>query len=187
MSSSFNLSLTFPSLADVEHSDMIDLVDSNEDLKMFAYKYNQCRNDSEPLVKQTRGLVFAGNDLIAPAFPYNAEYTVKNFPEFDPNESIAFPAVEGCVIRLFHHNGQQYVTTHRKLNAHESKWGSSKSFGSVFDEQLAKYPRFQPNPEYVYRWKIVSCVVRIPRVCIFSDIFIKPRFILFARMKAVFR
>jgi hypothetical protein len=43
---------------------------------------------------------------------------------------------EGTVIRIFYHCNKWYVSTHRKLDAARSKWGSDKSFKFLFEEAL---------------------------------------------------
>lgn len=42
---------------------------------------------------------------------------------------------EGTIIRIFYHN-KWYVSTHRKLDAGRSKWGSNNSFKFLFEEGL---------------------------------------------------
>lgn len=42
---------------------------------------------------------------------------------------------EGTIIRIFYHQ-QWYISTHRKLDAGRSKWGSDKSFKFLFEEGL---------------------------------------------------
>lgn len=43
---------------------------------------------------------------------------------------------EGSIIRIFNHQNKWYITTSRKLDAFKSKWGSEKSFGEIFEENL---------------------------------------------------
>jgi hypothetical protein len=42
---------------------------------------------------------------------------------------------EGTIIRIFYHK-KWYISTHRKLDSDKSKWGSTKSFKSLFKEGL---------------------------------------------------
>jgi len=52
------------------------------------------------------------------------------------NDNIAnckiFTSIEGCLVRVFNHSGKWYLTTHRKLDAFKSYWGSRTSFGQMF-------------------------------------------------------
>lgn len=43
---------------------------------------------------------------------------------------------EGTIIRIFYHNQQWYISTHRKLDAERSKWGSNNSFKFLFEQGL---------------------------------------------------
>ncbi len=45
-------------------------------------------------------------------------------------------AIEGTLIRIFYFNDKWIITTHRKLDAFKSKWGSEKSFGDIFKEAV---------------------------------------------------
>src|SRR6185295_16739806 len=54
-----------------------------------------------------------------------------------PNESLKniplFLAKEGTVLRVFWDSDQWFISTHQKIDAHNSRW-SGGTFGSMFDE-----------------------------------------------------
>ena len=125
----------------VSLGDKVHLVDSDEDNKLDMYCYVSCSDTDSNLLKQCRGAVFNGDNLVMKAFPYTIEYN-----EFDTekisnslnnfNEWSFYEAHEGALVRLFTYNGKRYVSTHRKLNAFSSKWSSRDSFGTLFKTAL---------------------------------------------------
>ena len=75
-------------------------------------------------------------------FPY--EFTEIDREKFDQkttelhqnfNDMTVGYSFEGTIIRIFYHN-KWYVSTHRKLDANRSKWGSDKSFKILFESGL---------------------------------------------------
>lgn len=53
---------------------------------------------------------------------------------FNPNEIVIKRVFEGVVIRVIWHKGHCYRITHRKINPIRSRWGSAKSFISMYEE-----------------------------------------------------
>jgi len=47
-----------------------------------------------------------------------------------------FDAYEVTLLRLFYINDKWYLSTHKKLNAFKSKWGSKDSFGKLFSKGI---------------------------------------------------
>ncbi len=96
-----------------------------------------------PLEHQVRGVVFSGSKMILQGFPYSNEQIIT---EKSTEEEISFlyknndwtitEAIEGTLIRIFYFNDKWIITTHRKLDAFKSKWGSEKSFGDIFKEAV---------------------------------------------------
>jgi hypothetical protein len=129
----------------------INLVDSDEDSKVDMFCYVKCGEDDNELLKQCRGVVFSGNDLVMKAFPYTSEF---NHTEIDEiNTSIGdikdwsfYEAHEGACVRMFNHSGKWFVSTHRKLDAFRSKWASRESFGASF--KTALMAEEDNNPEF---------------------------------------
>lgn len=133
-------------------SNNIYISDSDDKLEMFCY-VNCCDTDSD-IIKESRGVVFNGNDIVMKAFPYTIEVShtdtaaisanITNFSEWNFYESH-----EGALIRMFNFNGKWYVSTHRKLNAFRSKWSSRESFGASFKNAL--WSQEDNNPNFAVR------------------------------------
>jgi len=119
----------------------VHLVDSDEDSKLDMFCYVKCTEDDNSLIKQCRGVVFHGNDLVMKAFPYTIEYNHTEIDKYtddlaDFDRWSFYVSYEGSLIRMFHFNEKWYVSTHRKLNAFRSKWASRVSFGTSFKAAL---------------------------------------------------
>jgi len=95
--------------------------------------------------KKTRGFIRTKDDHlpIATALPFAEEYVlsendditdVTTFPFLTQPLSryTAFSSKEGALVRVFFHNGKWYIVTHRKLDAFQSYWSSTRSFGDLF-------------------------------------------------------
>ena len=121
----------------------IRLVDSDPSTGLDLFCYIKC-NDSDPeIFKQSRGVVFHGEDVVMRGFPYTIEYTEKdNEKEINDNvisifdKCVFYDSYEGSLIRMFHYGGKWYLSTNRKLDAFRSKWASRESFGSFFQKAL---------------------------------------------------
>lgn len=134
----------------VVSNEKIRLVDKDEETNLELYCYIKCQNDEEEFVKECRGLVFSGNDLIMKAFPYTYEYSHDDKEIIDKKlEKISdfkfFKSFEGALIRMFFFENRWYISTHRKLNAFKSKWATKESFGSIFQKALVKEIKISEN------------------------------------------
>jgi len=106
--------------------------------------------DSPPkteIEKKTRGTIFQGDECLLRSMPFckeiivdeNAYHNITNAlsenSSHDALHHVLYRAIEGTIIRLIHvkSEGQWYITTHKKLNAYQSKWGNEKSFGDLFE------------------------------------------------------
>lgn len=127
-------------LTDIEKE--IIIADSDDSLMLYCYE--DCHEDSDPRVKECRGVVcdYSGN-IVLKTFGYIPEYgaITQNkemlktlLPEFSKYR--VFDSHESCLIRVFYHGEKWYVATHRKLDAYKSKWGSAESFGDIFEKAL---------------------------------------------------
>lgn len=120
----------------------IKKVDQDETSGLDLFCYVRCGPTDEGLIRECRGVVFHGQEVVMKAFPYTIEY---NHTETEKiNETIAsvfekctiYDAQEGALIRMFNFGGKWFTSTHRKLNAFRSKWASHESFGSSFKKAL---------------------------------------------------
>ena len=116
----------------------VRLSDSEEESALEMYCYNQCGMNDTDFLKSCRGVIFHGDKLAFKAYPYTDEYSDKDCDQLkdiltdDYSKYQFYDAHEGCLIRVFYFNDKWYVTTHRKLDAFRSKWGSKESFGEIF-------------------------------------------------------
>jgi hypothetical protein len=120
-------------------SQLKDVEKTDDDGNLQIYSYTYCDNNSPAELKQCRGLVFNEDNLLFSSLGFTPEYTtdMSYFSSLSlPFSSYNFfPSEEGTLIRLFFHD-KWYVSTHRKLNAFNSRWGSTKSFGEFFVDYI---------------------------------------------------
>jgi hypothetical protein len=139
----------------------IEIVDSNQDLAIqcaniqsafeSSPRYDERRSEegmgkTEHQMRQMRGTVVdlkTGHVVHRGSF-YPYEFTDKqldkckekmrelghSFEQFTSGYSF-----EGTIIRIFYHK-RWYISTHRKLDADRSKWGSNTSFKTLFEVGL---------------------------------------------------
>lgn len=129
-----NFNSNFPdSLKD--QSAFIEQTDNDGTLKIFSYKH--CDNESSDSVKKIRGLIFDGEKPLFRSLGYMTEYNENTIPEsFDFSKLKWYESEEGTLIKVFHSHEKWYISTHRKLDAFKSRWGSSESFGEIFSISL---------------------------------------------------
>jgi hypothetical protein len=112
-------------------------VDSDDNVDLFCY--SACSSDDIDTIKECRGIVFNGDELVLNAFSYTSEYTTNEVEMFEPllnDQCRFFDSYEGSIIRVFYNSNKWYVSTHRRLDAFRSKWSSKQSFGEIFVQAL---------------------------------------------------
>lgn len=118
----------------------VRLTDNDADAELELYCYVRCGPTDSELLHQCRGVVFNKEKLIMQAFPYTIEHTQFDVDKIKEDVSFSsckfYDSHEGSLIRMFYFNNKWYTSTHRKLNAFNSKWGSKESFGSSFKKAL---------------------------------------------------
>lgn len=107
--------------------------------------YNRCNPSSDEKVKACRGLVYDGNTLLFPSFGYTEEYNCNDalpsvFNEETLSLSYIFPSYEGSLLRVFYHDkyNKWYISTHRKLDAFQSRWLANETFGCQFQKLVVE-------------------------------------------------
>lgn len=114
---------------------------TDDDGSLQVYSYNYCENKSSDDLKKCRGLIFNGDNSVFNSLGFTPEYNESEKELLtdhtkNPVENYKFfPSEEGTLIRVFYYN-KWYVSTHRKLDAFNSRWGSQKSFGEIFVDSL---------------------------------------------------
>ena len=125
-----------------ELGNLVRVTDSDENTGLQLYCYVKCNADDKGPIRECRGIVFHGPDIIMKAFPYAPEYNEYQTEELEEfiqpilKDSAIFDAHEGALIRMFFFLDKWYISTHRKLNAFKSKWASRDSFGTLFKRAL---------------------------------------------------
>ena len=111
--------------------DSVEKTDDNEELQIYSYK--SCSNDSSNELKSYRGLVFDHEILVSSSLGFTPEYNEEEFKvlDLDLSNYSFFSSEEGTLLRVFFHQ-KWYLSTHRKLDAFKSRWGSNQSFGEIF-------------------------------------------------------
>lgn len=129
--------------------------DETHGLTNFCY-VNDPKTDDEQfkdnveLIQKCRGIVFDGKKVVMRAFSHNDEFgesemgliteKLTGIGGGDLSKGLKlcrfYESHEGALIRMFNYKGVWFTTTHRKLNAFKSKWGSCESYGSTFKKAL---------------------------------------------------
>lgn len=136
----YSLNLHPPSLQDKFNRDSLELCDEDTESGLSLYTSTKFSNDSDDLTRHSKSLVFHGDKLISMGFGYSEEYSCADQEQLtniftsrdDFLTSKFFESHEGAIIRLFFFNKKWFCMTSRKLNAFDSKWSSSRSFGELF-------------------------------------------------------
>ena len=122
-----------------DYKNVLEKTDSDGILSI--YSYSNCNNNSSDEIKKLRGLIYTEDGKkVFGSLGYTQEYNEnedwsRELENTSLNSFTFFPSEEGTVIRLFHYE-KWYVSTHRRLEAHKSRWGSSETFGTIFDRSL---------------------------------------------------
>lgn len=123
---------------------LYDKVDENEDLELYHFNYDYEYGDSNLKLK---GVVVdkSTKEIVCTTSIHNIEYDIQNISyvpnitEIDWKKSLVMISHEGCFLRVFYHNGKWYISTHRKLDANNSRWGTKYSFKNLFVNALKEY------------------------------------------------
>jgi hypothetical protein len=146
----------------MSYSNKLDLsnyfiVDSSELESQTSHNHKYDETSSK-----IRGLIFKNQDdkvLVASTFPYTEEFSVSNI---DVVDSIIkegtwkyYKSYEGTVIRIIHDEQdgvmKRVISTHKKLDAFESYWGSDKSYGELFKTEIDRMHTSQKiNNEHAF-------------------------------------
>jgi hypothetical protein len=132
--------------------DSVDLTDDNSELQIYSYK--SCNNESSEELKKCRGLVFNKDQLVASSLGFTPEYTEKEIDSIselnlDLDNYSFFSSEEGTSLRVFFHK-RWYLSTHHRLDAFNSRWGCSESFGEIFNKCVSPSFLSELNPSNVY-------------------------------------
>lgn len=122
---------------------LYDKVDENDDLELYHFNYDyDYKNENMKLKgivvdKETKNVICSTSLHTIEYDVQNVEY-IPNINDIDWNKSVVMLSHEGCFLRVFNHNDQWYISTHRKLDSNNSRWGSKHSFKVLFISALVE-------------------------------------------------
>lgn len=157
--------------------DSVEIYDSDSENGLELYHYLDCTTSSPEYLKEVRGVVLdKEGKIVMQSFPFTPEYTEENINEILSEEMkyTFYPALEGTILRLFFYQTKWYLSTHKKLNAFQSKWGCRKSFGSIFEDCVKEvknltlsefYETLDKSKKYIFlvRNTMENRIVSIPQ------------------------
>ena len=124
----------------------IIVTDTNFELNLAVYHYS----DDTPLTDReklnVRGIVrdTETGETVVKTFGYTPEVLSTDHEKL--NEWIAplvrgeetkfYKSYEGTLLRVWSWQDQWFLSTHRKLDAYKSRWGSNKSYGELFNRAV---------------------------------------------------
>ena len=169
---------------DNENGIKVEVFDENENYKL--YHYSNCYNDSSNDIKNNRGIIMKNdtNKMYVKTFSFTPEYyfkqsDIKNIIQnYIDKKYTFFPSYEGSLLRLWYDNinNKWILSTHKKLNAFESRWGSKMTFGDIFlnilfnnettestitrkQEMLEEYSNQNLNKNHIYTFLITTSMM----------------------------
>jgi hypothetical protein len=121
------------------------IADQTETHSLLHYD-NSCDQTSEEKIKNVRGYIYdSENNLVCSSFSYTPEYVVGvDKDKYEPlltdlSKCFIYKSEEGTLLRLFFNQNRWVLSTHKRINAFDSKWSSSKSFGELFIDALLHF------------------------------------------------
>ena len=153
----------------------IILTDEDLEGKLKNYCYKDCDNNTNIEIQRCRGLVYKNDKPFLKSFGYTPVFTKDNVPLELRNISSFrfFESYEGTLLRLFYNdiNDKWYLSSHRKLDAHNSFWGGRETFGERFNKFIKKEEYSKLNKDYNYMFIItptqsnrIVCVENLNKV-----------------------
>ena len=132
-----------------------------EQLTFPEYFIADCKEDGvdqENLID--RGVIYRKtNDnsvkMICRTFPYTEEFFTTDEEKIkervQQGEWKYYPSYEGTIIRVVYDSefNVQLVSTHKKIDAFQSRWGSEESFGQLFKNSIEEYYKNNKNVDDV--------------------------------------
>lgn len=99
---------------------------------------NDLSIDEKPFLRQAVGTIFAKdtNNMLCFGFPKTIDISKNDFPM--EGQFIASEYIVGTLLRAYWDGELWRLTTNGSMNAYESYWISSKSFGELFDACLGR-------------------------------------------------
>jgi DNA-binding Lrp family transcriptional regulator len=126
------------------HIDCNNITVSDSDDTFVLEHYKECDENSDVIVKECRGIIKlkSTGEVICKTFPFTPEILFGSDKMQSSVESMCengakfYPSYEGTVLRVWCQEDKWYISTHRKLDANKSRWGSNLTFQKRFVNAL---------------------------------------------------
>jgi hypothetical protein len=148
-----------PQFTDYEDSkSYFKVIDTNETEGYNLVHYNvDIINSTKPqdFLRRVRGLIVKDNKVIVESFGYTPTVVVSEMTEdftFIDTDSHThklmkefmdvtpvYPLLDGTLLRVWKQGEAIHISTHKKLNASKSHWGSSQTFTELFKKYTQNY------------------------------------------------
>jgi hypothetical protein len=123
------------------NSEKVEVSDELDGLQ--CYHYRDC-NDLENQTAEYRGIIADGSTILCKSFPFTPEFPLSKLEENKEavqtlldSEHAIFDSYEGTLLRLWRSPSEWRLSTHRKIDAFSSRWGSDSSYGEYFVQALS--------------------------------------------------
>jgi hypothetical protein len=159
----------------MDNTEHIILTDEDQEGKLKNYCYTNCDNNTDTDIQRCRGLVYKDDKPFLKSFGYTPIFTKDTVPMTlrDVSTFRFFESFEGTLLRLFYNdiNSKWYLSTHKKLDAQNSFWGNTETFGERFNKFIKKEEYNKLNKDLSYMFIItptpsnrIVCVENLNRV-----------------------
>ena len=145
-----------------------------QDLYLLKYMCDYGADPSNEFVRNCRGVIFEKNvDPPLPVcYPITGGTSYTDFKENVPIERVRFEeSIDGTMINVFYYKNEWHVSTKGCIDAKRSRWGSSKSFYTMFHE-ACNFDLQELNKTYCYTFVLVHCDNRIVTKYSQSDLYL---------------
>ena len=128
-----------------------------QDLYLIKYMRDRGANLNIDFVRHCRGVIFEkGSKSTKPVcYPLSGGVNYEDFKKFIPFERVRFEeSIDGTMINVFYFKNEWRVSTKGCIDAKRSRWGSSKSFYTMFNE-ACNFDLQSLNKNYCYTFVLV--------------------------------
>lgn len=111
--------------------------DDDGELQVYCSK-----NPKSDLELRIRGVIFNNEKMIYKGFPFTEEIAVDDVEQLEKlnlDSLLKTWSYEGTMLKFIYYKDKWMCSTHRKLNAFQSRWSSRSSFGDMFKSAWSHY------------------------------------------------
>lgn len=145
-----------------------------QDLYLIKYMRDRGADPTNEFVRNCRGVIFE-KDVNPPrpvCYPITGGVSYKTFKDTVPIERVRFEeSIDGTMINVFYYKNEWRVSTKGCIDAKRSRWGSSKSFYTMFNE-ACNFDLQELNKNYCYTFVLVHSDNRIVTKYNHSDLYL---------------